>query len=207
MTMTLLTDNDTEIQKMIVGIMNRLGGSMPEIVVLDAIHESYRKICEITEAWVLTTHQTVSALNCLYDATGEYEINIRRVLSVKLRKKGQTMPFEYVPEVDARQYDLVQNGIFFFDPKRIEIFDEGVIQIVSAIIPKRVNVYIDVEMYELYANAIIYGAIAELASQINRPWYSEQMYAFYKNRFDEELTHVMANSTTMNKTISDSFSG
>lgn len=207
MAMTLLTNNDTEIKKMVVGIMNRIGGSMPEIVVLDAIHESYRRICETTEAWVLTTHQTVSASNCLYDATGEYEVNIRRILSVKLRKKGQTMPFEYVPAVDASYYDLTQNGVYFFDPKRIEIFDEGVIQIVSSIIPKRANVYIDAEMYETYANAIIYGAIAELTTQINRPWYSEQMYMFYKNRFDEELTHIMANSATMNKTTSDSFSG
>ena len=91
MAMTLLTDNDNEIKKMTVKVLNRLSGSAPSIVILDAIHESYRKICEETEAWILNTVQTVSAENCLYDATGEYEINIRRVISVKLPKKASAL--------------------------------------------------------------------------------------------------------------------
>lgn len=207
MAMTLLTDNDNEINKMTVKVLNRLSGSAPSIVILDAIHESYRKICEETEAWILNTVQTVSAENCLYDATGGYEINIRRVISVKLRKKGQTTPFERIYPVEPQFYELKQNGIYFYDPNRIKMFDEGVIEIISAITPTRANEYIDEEMYEKYANAIIYGAIAELSSQLNRPWYSEQMFSFYNTKFNEELTHIMADASSKNKTVSEDFSG
>lgn len=204
----MLSKDDAEYQKLMFQVKNRLGGGVPDGVIVDAIEEAYRQICEETEGWVLKTVQSVSSQNVLYSAVSNYDVNVRRVITVKLRRVGDAREFALIEPVPEDCYQLVENGIYFYSTNYLSMYHDGMIEITVAAMPNRTNVYLDSQMVEYYGNAIVYGAIAELAIQINRPWYSEQMYGFYNDRYKKECSRIMAdNSSRFKRDNYDGFSG
>lgn len=204
----MYSKEDAEYQRLIFQVKNRLGGGVPDGSVVDAIEESYRRICEETEGWVLKTVQSVSSENVLYSAVGNYDVNVRRIISVKLRRIGDPREFALIDPVPEDCYQLTENGIYFYSTNYLSQYHDGILEITVAAMPNRDNVYLDSWMVEYYGNAIVYGAITELAIQINRPWYSEQMFAFYNDRFKRELSRIMADqSSRFKKDNYDGFSG
>ena len=203
----LLDDSSSEFQNMIFAVQNRMAGGVPDKVVANANHESYRKLCEETESWVLTILHTVSASQTLYSAVGNTDANVRRIISVKIRQPGDGRSFNDIPRIEDDSYDKVQNGILFRQYKRIEAYNGCPLEIKSAVVPTRSTPYIDSDIYESYANAIEYGAIMTLASQINRPWYSENMFGMYRNEFFTEISRILSDTASGLKNNTGGFEG
>lgn len=204
----MLLDKTSEVYKRLVfQVQNRMG-DVPEVSAVYAIGESYRRLCEETELWVVENTHSISPNTLRYNVIGDMDATLRRIIFVKIKSLGDSTPFSLIDSIPSYWYDECDNGLVFKTNDILKMYSDGVMLTKVAVVPPQGNeVYLDPSIIERYASAVVYGAIVELAVQAGRPWYSGDMYALYSNRYNQEVGHILANKNSGFKDESESISG
>lgn len=203
----MLNSTDAAYQKMILNVDKRIGNGVPEAVIIDALQDSFRVFSHETESWLLKTEHDADGSTLNFSAVGDTGAQVRRILSVKARLPGSESDFVHTDKVAQQCWDLSGDEVVFNSYFQMDVYNGGKIEIVASLTPYASNTTIDEGIAGRYCDALIFGAIAMIAAQKNRPWYDPDLYALYVSKFHAEETHALCDMASGFKTSSRGFTG
>lgn len=198
--MSLRSENS--LNDLAFSVENEIGCKVPRPSVIRALRECGRDFCMQSESWIERFHYQIEKDLIGYDAAGMRDAIVRRILSVRLRKKNE--PEELASET---KYHLCNVNTVLIDRNILMRYDGGMIDIASVLIPTADSGNLPDEIIQRYRDGLVYGACARLARQRGRPWFSADLEKYYTDSYNAEITRAIADIADDNETGCAGFSG